>query len=229
MTDSGTQKAFPLNTFGDQPDMPVLPKNAPPSRRGIARKNAIIDAALAVVGQVGIAGLSMRVVAAHAGMPLAAVGYYFAGKDDLINAAFERHIQQETARITRAITRMGDSPTAAILADRLADFVVGGLTDSREQLLAEYEFTIAAVRRTSLAEAATAWQAILNAQVHAVVGALGSSSPNTDAKLILAVLAGLEVDHLATPMDASRIAAIRDVLHRLMASLEPTWTGGAVD
>lgn len=202
-----------------------MPTNAPPSRRGIARKNAIIDAALAVVGQVGIAGLSIRVVAAHAGIPLAAVGYYFAGKDDLINAAFERHIQRETARITRTITRMGDSPTGAILADRLADFVIGGLTDSREQLLAEYEFTIAAVRRVSLAEASVAWQAILNAQVQAVVGALGSPSPNTDAKLILAVLAGLEIDQLATPLDTSRIAAIRDVLHRLMASLEPTWTG----
>ncbi len=221
MTDQGARKVMPNNIFGD---LPEIPAKAPPSRRGIARKNAIIDAALAVVGQVGIAGLSMRVVAAQAGIPLAAVGYYFAGKDDLINVAFERHIQRETARITRTITRMGDSPTAAILADRLGDFVVGGLTESREQLLAEYEFTIAAVRRASLAEASAAWQTMLNAQLQAVVGALGSPSPNTDARLILAVLAGLEIDQLAAAFDASRIADIRDVLRRLMAALEPTWT-----
>lgn len=204
-------------------DLVELPTKTPPSRRGVARKNAIIDAALVVVSEVGIAGLSMRVVAAQAGIPLAAVGYYFDGKDDLINAAFERHIQHETARVTRAIARMGASPGASDLADRLADFVIAGLTDTRHQLQAEYEFTIEAVRRPSLAEAAARWQTILNAQVQAVVASLGSMSPKADAKLILAVLAGLEVDQLPAKLEAAQARTIRDVLHRLMSSLELSW------
>ncbi|BBZ78671.1 hypothetical protein MANY_40080 [Mycolicibacterium anyangense] len=195
----------------------------------MARKNAIIDAALVVVGEVGIAGLSMRVVAAQAGIPLAAVGYYFTGKDDLINAAFERHVQRETARVTRAITRMGDSPGPADLADRLTDFVVTGLTAARHQLLAEYEFTIEAVRRPVLAEASAAWQAILGAQLQAVVESLGSPRPKADARLILSVLAGLEIDHLSTPVEVAQAQMISDVLHRLLSVLALTWTPGQQD
>lgn len=176
-----------------------------------------------MIGEVGIAGLSMRVVAAQAGIPLAAVGYYFDGKNDLINAAFERHIQRETARVTRAVARMGESPGALDLGDRLADFVITGLTETRHQLLAEYEFTIEAVRRPDLAEASAAWQAILNAQLQAVVESLGSRRPKADAKLILAVLAGLEIDQLPMPLEAAQSQMIRDVLRRLLTALAPTW------
>jgi DNA-binding transcriptional regulator YbjK len=190
----------------------------------VARKNAIIDAALEVVGRAGIAGLSLRVVAAQAQIPLSAVGYYFEGKDDLIQAAFDRHIQHETARVTRAIARMGESPGAADLADRLADFVIAGLTDTRMQLLAEYEFTIEGVRRPALARASAAWQATLNAQVQAVMESLHSPSPKADARLILAVLAGLEVDQLATELQPSDARMIRDVLRRLLWTLELAWS-----
>lgn len=223
MTTSDGGNVITKNRAATPADLTEVPTKAPPSRRGVARKNVIIDAALAVVSEVGIAGLSIRVVAAQAGIPLAAVGYYFDGKDDLINAAFERHIQHETARVTRAIARMGASPGAGDLADRLADFVIAGLTDTRHQLLAEYEFTIEAVRRPQLAEAASRWQTILNAQLQAVVESLGSTSPKADAKLILAVLAGLEIDQLSTKLEAAQARSIREVLHRLLSSLEQTW------
>lgn len=98
-----------------------------------------------------------------------------------------------------------------------------GLTDTRHQLLAEYEFTIEAVRRPQLAEAAARWQTILNAQLQAVVESLGSTSPKADAKLILAVLAGLEVDQLPTKLEAAQARSIREVLHPLLSSLERTW------
>ena len=204
-------------------DLPDALSKTPPSRRGIAKKNAIVDAALHVVSEVGIAGLSMRVVAAKAGIPLGAVGYYFEGKDDLIQAAFDRHIQRETARVTLAIARIGDSPSVADLSDRLADFVIEGLTSTRLQLLAEYEFTIEAVRRPALAQAAAAWQATLNTQLQAVLESMKSPSPRTDARLILAVLAGLEVDQLPYELRSDHARTIRDVLRRLVQSLESTW------
>lgn len=204
-------------------DLPDVLTNTPPSRRGIAKKNAIIDAALEVVSEAGISGLSMRVVAAQAGIPLGAVGYYFAGKDDLIEAAFNRHIQRETARVSRTIARIGDSPSVEDLADRLADFVIEGLTTTHFQLRAEYEFTIEAVRRPALARSAATWQASLNTQLQAVLETLQSPSPRTDARLILAVLAGLEVDQLAIPIQQAHAQDIRDVLRRLVLSLQRDW------
>ena len=178
------------------------------------------------MGRAGIAGLSLRVVAAEAAIPLSGVGYYFESKDDLIQAAFDRHVQHETARVTRAIARMGESPSAADLADRLADFVISGLTETRMQMQAEYEFMIEGVRRPTLAKASAAWQAMLNTQLQAVMECLESPSPKADARLILAVLAGLEVDQLATELQPSDARMIREVLRRLLLSLELAWRAG---
>jgi DNA-binding transcriptional regulator YbjK len=178
------------------------------------------------VSRAGIAGLSLRVVAAEAAIPLSAVGYYFDSKDDLIRSAFDRHVQHETARVTRAITRMGESPSATDLADRLADFVISGLTETRMQMQAEYEFMIEGVRRPALATASAAWQAMLNIQFQAVMESLESPSPKTDARLILAVLAGLEVDQLATELQPSDARMIREVLRRLLLTLELAWRSG---
>lgn len=195
----------------------------PPSRRGIARKNAIIEAALELAGRDGIAGLSMRAVAAKAEIPLGAVGYYFDDKTDLIHAVYERHIQRETERVGRAIARMGDNPSAAALGEHLADFVIEGLSSMRLHVLAEYEFTVEAARRPSLAQTSSAWQSVLNGQLRSVMETLGSRSPKTDARLILAVLAGLEVDQLPSELDPASRRSIREVLRRLLSSLELSW------
>ncbi|MFI2841450.1 TetR/AcrR family transcriptional regulator [Mycolicibacterium sp. PDY-3] len=204
-------------------DLPDVISKMPPSRRGVARKNAIIEAALELTGRDGIAGLSMRAVAAKADIPLGAVGYYFDDKTDLIHAVYERHIERETARVARAIARMGDTPSPAALADHLADFVIEGLSTMKLHVLAEYEFTVEAARRPSLAQSSSAWQTVLNGQLRSVMESLGSRSPKTDARLILAVLAGLEVDQLPTDLDPATRRSIRDVLRRLLRCLELSW------
>jgi TetR/AcrR family transcriptional regulator, regulator of biofilm formation and stress response len=52
---------------------------------------------------------------------------------------------------------------------------------------------------------------------------MSSSSPGTDARLILAVLAGLEVDHLGAAPGRSDQRAIRAVLERLFQGLSALW------
>jgi hypothetical protein len=94
------------------------------------------------------------------------------------------------------------------------------------QMQAEYEFMIEGVRRPALAKASSAWQATLNTQLQAVMESLESPSPKADARLILAVLAGLEVDQLATELQASDARMIREVLRRLLLSLELAWRAG---
>jgi len=165
----------------------------------------------------------MRAVAAKAEIPLGAVGYYFDDKTDLIHAVYERHIQRETERVGRAIARMGDNPSAAALGEHLADFVIEGLSSMKLHVLAEYEFTVEAARRPSLAQTSSAWQSVLNGQLRSVMEALGSRSPKTDARLILAVLAGLEVDQLPIELDPAARRSIREVLRRLLSSLELSW------
>lgn len=49
----------------------------------------LLDAVLAVVAEEGLTGLSMRAVAARAGVSLAQVQYYFHSRAELVSAAFD--------------------------------------------------------------------------------------------------------------------------------------------
>lgn len=205
----------------DDLQIDVIPM--PPSRKGAQRKSAIIDAALRIIGRDGIQGVSMRVVAAEASVPLGTATYYFSDKEELIEAAFLRHTQRETTRIVKAITDLGGAPTGAALARGLADFVIEGLTDYREQLITEYQFLSELARRETLRRASTAWLQSLAAHLETVVAGLSSASPKTDARLILAVLAGLEVDHLGASVGRANERSIRAVLERLLQGMSELW------
>ena len=203
-------------------DLPDEIMDMPPSRKGAKRKTEIIDAALRIIGRDGILDVSMRAVAAEASVPLGTVTYYFSNKEELIEAAFLRHTQRETARIVAAITRLG-ALAPADLARGLADFVIQGLTEHREQLVAEYQFLNASVRRNGLQRASAAWLQSLAAHLEERLTAFSSSSPKTDARLILAVLAGLEVDNLNVPLGPADERAIRAIIGRLFHGLEELW------
>lgn len=203
-------------------DLPDDVLRMPPSRKGARRKAEIVDAALRVIGRDGIPGVSMRAVAAEASIPLGTVTYYFGDKEELIEAAFLRHAQRETARIVTAIARLG-TLTRDNIARGLADFVIQGLTEYREQLITEYQFLGASVRRENLQRASTAWLQSLLTHLEASVAVFSSASPRTDAKLILAVVAGLEVDNLSVPPGPADERAIRAVVERLFQGLGELW------
>lgn len=195
----------------------------PPSRKGAQRKGAIIEAALRLVSAGGLQSVSMRSVAAEADLPLGTVTYYFPDKGELLEAAFLRHTQAETARVVAAISRSGQAASGAQLAARLADFVVEGLTTHHAQLVSEYQFLVASTGEEGLQRASAAWLQTLQAHLEATVSALSSSQPRTDARLLLTVLAGLELDNLAVPLDAAGEQTVRRLLTRLLDALQRTW------
>jgi TetR/AcrR family transcriptional regulator, regulator of biofilm formation and stress response len=204
-------------------DLPGDVVPMPPSRKGVLRKTAIIDAALRIVAKEGIQGVSMRVVAAEAAVPLGTVTYYFGDKEELIEAAFLLHTHRETARIVDAVAGLGGALTSADVARGLADFVIQGLSEYREQLITEYQFLGESARRENLRRASAVWLKSLMAHLEATVATLSSSNPETDARLILAVLAGLEVDNLGAPPSASDKRAIRATIERLLQGLSELW------
>ncbi len=212
-----------VQTVTQVDDLPEDVLRMPPSKKGARRKSEIIDAALRIIGQEGLQGVSMRTVAAEASVPLGTATYYFTDKDDLIEAAFAKHSQRETARIVSTIARMGENLKSSEVADRLADFVIQGLTEHRTHLITEHHFLNESARRENLQRASAAWLQSLQAHLESTVTALSSSSPKTDARLILAVLAGLEVDNLSTPLEPANERAIRATLERLFAGLDVLW------
>ena len=196
----------------------------PPSKKGAERKSRILQSALTIIGRDGLAALSMRSLATEADLPLGAVGYYFANKKQLISEAFEAHSQRELQRVVTTIASIGYAGSASDLAGRLAEFVIDGLENEENALVAEYEFLVEASRRPEVARASTAWQQALHAQLGNVLGRLGSSEPSTDARLIMATIAGLEVDNLTRDaLTRPQSTAIRDTLARLIDVLSRAW------
>jgi AcrR family transcriptional regulator len=82
---------------------PVAPMARTPSRRYMARRDAIIASAIREMNRHGVRGMTLGDVAARLDLVPTGVIYYFRNKEDLAAAAFERSIGriQELAEVAR--------------------------------------------------------------------------------------------------------------------------------
>lgn len=117
------------------------------------RRRRILDATRALIPRHGIAGITHRLVAAEAGVPVGSTTYYFADLADLTEAALA-----DTAEATRAVLaewaeELADS---ADLPATLSALAVGYL-DHPEQTLTVNELYLAAARHPELRALAQVW------------------------------------------------------------------------
>ncbi|WP_328222739.1 TetR/AcrR family transcriptional regulator [Streptomyces sp. NBC_00310] len=118
------------------------------------RRQRIIDAAIRVVGDRGIAGLSHRTVAAEADVPLGSTTYHFKTLDDLMVAAL-RQANERFAKTVAARDALRDPGTD--LATELAALGGEWFAGDRTGLEVEYELYLAALRRPALRPVADEW------------------------------------------------------------------------
>ncbi|KOG09520.1 TetR/AcrR family transcriptional regulator [Streptomyces viridochromogenes] len=118
------------------------------------RRQRIIDAAIRVVGEKGIAGLSHRTVAAEADVPLGSTTYHFKTLDDLLVAA----LRQANEGFAKVIASRGalEDPHADLAAE-LAGWMGEWLAGDRTGVELEYELYLAALRRPALRPVAAEW------------------------------------------------------------------------
>ncbi|GGZ33460.1 TetR/AcrR family transcriptional regulator [Streptomyces poonensis] len=119
-----------------------------PRRHDPGRRRRIIDAAVRVVSDKGLAGLSHRSVAAAADVPLGSTTYHFKTLDELVVAALRQVSAEWVAGIER-LARRG-LPGEAALADELARLLGRWLAGDRARLELEYELYLAALRREAV-------------------------------------------------------------------------------
>lgn len=218
------KKAGPVDSTGAEDSGPEdTDAHMPPVqryRRGAERQRLITEAALRVIATDGIAGVTHRRVAIEAGVPLPATTYYYASKDDLLEAAFRLHAEEEAARVGQSSHLTAETATAGELAEGLAAFLVDGLRKHRDQLIAEYALLVEAAQRPELAALSKAWRQSMLGRMSAIFTELDSPQPDLDAQLVLAVLAGFEVDSLG-PSEDEAIDVIGPAIHRLIGALLP--------
>jgi TetR/AcrR family transcriptional regulator, regulator of biofilm formation and stress response len=179
-----------------------------------------LQATLRILGREGSAAITHRSVAEEAGVPIAATTYYFSSKEDLIREALQLHAEKEAERVADATWTLREGlPTVEGLAEQLADFVDYGLGAGREALIAEYELLLQAARDPDLEPLSRVFYDRIRGQLEPTLTDLGAREPAAIARLIMAVLAGLEVDSLATPTTHLSREEIRQLLGQLLHSL----------
>lgn len=164
------------------------------------RRQRIADAAIAVVAERGVEGVTHRAVAAAAGVPLGSTTYHFATLDDLLGEALRTAAQHNIARL-RAWER--DLPAGADLAAALADLCVRGLEEERAQTVVEYELYVAALHRPSLRRASQSWD-------DALVELFASRTDRVTGELLAAAFCGLVMQALLAdpPPSRDRVTAV---------------------
>lgn len=163
-----------------------------------ARREKIANAAIAVVAERGVEGVTHRAVAAAAGVPLGSTTYHFATLDDLLAEALRTAAEHNIARM-REWER--DLPPDTDLAAALAGLVVQGLTEERSQTVVEYELYVAALHRPSLRRASTAWD-------DALVELFASRTDAVTGELLAATFCGLVMQALLADPPPARDAVV---------------------
>jgi DNA-binding transcriptional regulator YbjK len=197
--------------------MPASFADAPPRPRGAARRDALLDAVIRVVADVGPDAVTHRRVAEVAGLPLASTTYWFESKEHLLTAALERAADGDIARLRAFIEAA--SPSAedpvAVAVDAMLDPVDESGQASRGSLLATYALLLEAARRPALRAVTRRWTDAYLDALGRLVALAGSHDPPSDAALLLAAADGLLVEHLASGEKSD----LRGQLLRLGAAL----------
>lgn len=123
-------------------------------RHDPGRRDRLIDAALAVIAERGVAGTSHREIARFADVPLGSMTYHFAGLDQVLAEAFTRHADT-VARMFEE--RMAAAPDAAAAVEEIIRHVCGDLLGDRHDLVLTVELYAAAARRPALLSVTQAW------------------------------------------------------------------------
>lgn len=166
--------------------------------RGLARRDALLRAALRIVGEIGPEAVTHRRVAEVASLPLASTTYWFSSKDELLAAALELAAHDDVSRLRVTAARLdttGD-PVQAIVA-LIVNPIGEALRTSRASLIAAYSLWLEAARRPGLRELATSWTDAYRDAVADVFERAGAADPREDAQLLVATADGLVMDQLA--------------------------------
>ncbi|GAA4404866.1 hypothetical protein GCM10023168_18000 [Fodinibacter luteus] len=180
---------------------------------GRARRAALLEAAVAVIAEQGVAGATHRSIAARAGMPTSTTSYFFSSLDDLVAAALEVVGQRIVARVdavTASVADAGLGPRASI--DRFVDAV---LAEPEPDTVAQFEIYLECVRRPQLRATAHEIMASIERGAETSLRALGIAHAQERAPMVVALLDGLALHRHARPRGALDRQVVREALYAL--------------
>jgi TetR/AcrR family transcriptional regulator, regulator of biofilm formation and stress response len=171
-------------------------------RRDPDRRGRIIDAALDVIAEHGVAGTTHRMVATHADVPLGSLTYHFANLGDLRAQAFQRHAERMSVLYAAHFEQVESREQ---LVEAVTAFIHGDAAGSRDWTIA-YELYLSALRDPALRVVTQRWMSTRRAVLERVV------DPTT-ARAADALIEGLAL-HQALSTSALGRDEIRSIVWR---------------
>lgn len=198
------------------------------------RKARLAEATWRIIENQGIAAVSVRTVAAEAGMAVGSLRHLFPTQAQLLEFSAELMIERATARITALTTRSPDGDTAIDVANQAPDpidyalAVIAEVMPLTAQSRAEFDINIALIAATpgspglapirdrTHAELLDLFARIV-AMLRVETGAVPSDTAASEAKRLLALVDGLGLHLIQQPPNADTAWAVhivRDELER---------------
>ncbi|MEU4216778.1 TetR family transcriptional regulator [Actinoplanes sp. NPDC026623] len=125
-----------------------------PRRYDPDRKARIVDAAIDVIAEHGVAGTTHRRIAAAADVPLGSLTYHFDGLEDVFAQAFRRHAERMSRSYEAAFTEVGNREQ---LIDAVTDLIHGDADADPRDWAVAYELYLAALRNPALRGVTESW------------------------------------------------------------------------
>ncbi|MBV2364005.1 TetR/AcrR family transcriptional regulator [Streptomonospora nanhaiensis] len=183
----------------------------------IARRVRVADAAVEVIADEGLRGLTHRAVDARAGLPEGSASSCFRTRLALLRAVLDRVVELDEAALAGLEFPPGD---AAAVADALTGFLEYSLGPGRARTRARLELYLDAARRPGLREPLAAANARFLDRAASGLAAAGVADPRGAARLLLAQLDGLLYDALARPFAPADRAWLRRAVGAAVRSLQ---------
>ncbi|GAA0524053.1 TetR family transcriptional regulator [Paractinoplanes ferrugineus] len=131
-----------------------VPVARAPRRYDPERKSRIVDAALEVIAEHGVAGTTSRRIAAAADVPLGSITYHFTGQDELLSQAFSRHAERMSPLYEAHFDGVTGLPS---FADAVTDLIHGDAGAPPSDWVVAYELYLSALRHPALRNVTEAW------------------------------------------------------------------------
>lgn len=180
----------PSRASGDLPAQRPARARATRQKRSVDRQNRIAEAAIAVIAQHGIAGVTHRLVAREAGVSLAATTYHYETKLDIIADASAQLLHGYTEAFRRFLERRAERP-ALSFRDFAMRVVANAAGRDRMATLAWCEIILDAARHSEARMFAGQWFGRLHEIWREIAVALGVDDPVPVARTAIDIVIGL--------------------------------------
>ena len=188
--------------------------------KGEARREAILRAALALIGERGPDAVTHRAVAERAGLPPSATTYWFASKEQLLQEAFLLAAREEVERVERVVLELAPRELdVATWAAAVAQALAEDLEENPTRHVAFTELVLEGTRREWLRAETDRWQAAWLRLAELGLRATGSPEPVADAHLVVGAVTGLMIGQLVNPQPSFEDEIFRPALERLFTLL----------